>query len=44
VTHSGPDDVVAFIDAPQEDVAEVNRPEPVVDLFEVDGMLLERIG
>jgi hypothetical protein len=34
----GPDDVVAFVDAAQEDVAEVNRPDAVVDLLEPDRM------
>ena len=40
----GSDDVVAFVDAAQQHVAEVNRPDPVVDLLEADGVLLERVG
>ena len=39
-----PDDVVPFVDAAQEDVAEVNGPDVVVDLLETDGVLLERVG
>ena len=34
-----PDDVVPFVDAAQEDVAEVNGPDAVVDLLETDGVL-----
>ena len=41
---SRPDDVVSFVDPPQEHVAEVDRPDPVGDLLEADGMLLERVG
>lgn len=41
---SGPDDVVTFVHAPQEDAAEVNRPDAVGDLLEPDRVLLERIG
>ncbi len=40
----GPDDVVPFVDATQQDVAEVNGPDAVGDLLEADGMLLERVG
>ena len=36
--------MVPFIDASQEHVAEVNRPDAVVDLLEADGVLLERVG
>jgi len=39
-----PDDVVAFVDPPEQDVAEVDRPDAVGDLLEADGMLLERVG
>jgi hypothetical protein len=39
-----PDDVVAFIDASEQDVAEVNRPDPIVDLLEAHGMLLQGVG
>jgi hypothetical protein len=39
-----PDNVVAFIDAAEQHVAEMNRPTPVVDLLEADGVLLQRIG
>jgi len=37
----GADDLVAFIDASEQDVAEVNRPDAVVHLLEAHGMLLE---
>src|SRR2546429_4081016 len=37
----GSDDVVAFIDASEQDVAEVNGPDAVVHLLEAHGMLLE---
>jgi len=40
----GPDDVVAFVDAAEQHVAEMNRPDPVVDFLEADGMLLQRMG
>ena len=40
----GPDDVVALVDASEQDVAEVNGPDPVVGLLEADRMLLERVG
>src|SRR5688572_21995784 len=40
----GPDDVIAFVDAPEQHVAEVNRPDAVVDLLEADRVLLERVG
>jgi hypothetical protein len=36
----GPDDVVAFVDAAEQHVAEVNRPDAVVDLLEADGVRL----
>jgi hypothetical protein len=39
-----PDDVVAFIDAAEQDVAEVNRPNPIVDFLEAHGMLLQGVG
>jgi len=38
------DDVIPLVDPPQQHVAEVNRPDPVVDLLEANRMLLERIG
>jgi hypothetical protein len=41
--HSGPDDVVALIHAGQEDVAEVEGPDPVVDFLETEHVLLERV-
>ena len=37
------DDVVAFIDAGEEDVAEVDGPDPIVDFLEADNLLLERV-
>ena len=40
----GPDDVIPFVDPSQEHLAEVDRPDPVVDLLEADGVLLERVG
>jgi hypothetical protein len=40
----GPDDVVAFVDPPQPDMAEVDRPDAVGDLLEADGVLLEGVG
>jgi len=40
----GPDDVVAFVNASEQDVAEVNGPDAVVDLLEADRVLLERVG
>src|SRR5436309_2604718 len=43
-TWSRPNDVVPFVDASQEDIAEVNRPDAVVDLLEPDGVLLECVG
>lgn len=33
----GPDDVVAFVDTSEQDVAEVNEPNAVVDFLEADG-------
>jgi hypothetical protein len=33
LSQSRPDDVVAFIDSPQGDVAKVNRPDTIVDLL-----------
>ena len=35
------DDVVAFIDARQEDIAEVDGPDPIVDFLEAEDLLLE---
>src|SRR5437867_7443759 len=40
----GLDDVVPLVDPSQQHVAEVNRPDPVVDLLKPDGVLLERVG
>ena len=37
------DDVVAFIDAGQEDVAEVDGPDAILDLLEAEDLLLERV-
>ena len=39
----GPDDVVAFVHTPEQDVAEVKGPDPVV-VLEADGVVLQRIG
>jgi hypothetical protein len=36
--------VVAFIDAGQQDIAEMDGPDAVVHFFESDDMLLERVG
>ena len=33
----GPDDVVAFVDASEQDLAEVNGPDAIVDFLEADG-------
>jgi len=38
------DNKVAFVESGQEDAAEVDRPDPVVDLVEADMMLLEGVG
>lgn len=38
------DDVVPLVDPAQEDAAEVDRPDPVVDLLEPDRVLLEGVG
>ena len=43
-TESFADDIVALIEAPEQDRAEVNRPDPVVDFFDTDGVIVERIG
>ena len=40
----GSDDVVAFVDASEQDVAKVNGPDPIVDLLEADRMLLQCVG
>ena len=40
----GPDDVVPFVDSAEEHVAEVDRPDAVVDLLESDWVLFQRIG
>ena len=40
----GLDDVVPLVDPSQQHVTEVNRPDPVGDLFKPDGVLLERVG
>ena len=40
----GSDDVIAFVDAAEQHVTEMNRPDPVVDFLEADGVLLQRIG
>ena len=39
----GPADVVAFINAAEPPVAEVNGPYPIADFLEADGTLLKRI-
>src|SRR2546428_7752226 len=41
---SGAEDVVAFVDAGEEDLAEVDGPDAVADLLEADGVLLEGVG
>ena len=41
---SGWNDVFPFIDFSEEDLAEVNRPDAIVDFLETDGVLFERIG
>ncbi len=38
-----PDDVIPFVDPSQEDTAEVDRPDAVVDLLEADRVLLEGV-
>ena len=43
-TESFADDIVALIEAREQDRAEVNQPDPVVDFFETDGVIVERIG
>jgi hypothetical protein len=40
----GPDDVVTLVNAPQQDTAEIERPNAVVDLFEADRVLREGVG
>src|SRR4029453_13311376 len=39
----GPNYVVSFVDPAEQDPAEVNGPDPVVDLLEPDWVLLERV-
>jgi len=36
--------VVSCVDVPQEHVAEVNRPDAVIDLREAHGALVKRVG
>jgi len=36
------EDVVAFIDARQQDVAEVKRPDAIISFLKTDDLLLER--
>ena len=43
-TESFADDIVALIEAREQDRAEVNRPDPLVDFFETDVAIVERIG
>ena len=38
------EEVVAFVDARQQDVAEVERPNPIIDFLETDDVLREGIG
>ena len=40
----GVKNVVAFVEVPEPHLAEVDRPDPVIDLLEAHGMLLERLG
>ena len=35
------EEIVAFIDAGQEDVAEIDGPDPIGDVLEADHLLLE---
>src|SRR3990172_10255851 len=42
--HLGANDGVPFIDPAQEYVTEVQRPNPVVDFFQADLVLLEGVG
>src|SRR4029077_7684914 len=37
------DDVVTFVDAGEQDVAEVERPDAVINFLEADDLLLERV-
>jgi len=37
------EDVVAFIDARQQDVAEVKRPDAIISFLKTDDLLLERV-
>ena len=37
-------DAVTFVEPSQQDPTEMNRPDAVVDLFEADGVLLQRFG
>jgi hypothetical protein len=37
------DDVVTFVDARQPDVAEVDRPDSIIDFLEAEDLLLERV-
>src|SRR5207245_4062918 len=37
------EEVVAFIDAGQEDVTEVDGPDPIIDFLEAEDVLLERV-
>jgi hypothetical protein len=39
----GPDDIVALVHASEQDVAKVNRPDPIVNFLEADGMLLQGV-
>src|SRR5262245_48944985 len=36
--------VISFVDPAEQNLAEVNGPDPVVDLLEPDWVLLERVG
>ena len=40
----GSDDVVAFVDASKQDVAEMNRPDSVIDFLETEISLVEKVG
>jgi hypothetical protein len=37
-------DAIPFVEPSQQDPTEMNRPDAIVDLFEADGVLLQRVG
>ena len=38
------DDTIALVEAREQDRAEVNRPDPIVNFFESDVVVVERSG